>query len=188
MKAGASENLSDLHFPERRAEDFQAPHEVTHELGKAIDRFGQPDERGRPFLVEPCHPGGDGERAHLKDPRRLGERPAPDGAKFENGKSRCRRVVGSSVRLDLLHACVLEADLLAQELDLLPKPILLGLLSEFGIHALRSPTSSQRQGGSGEGDYVDDRRADAPRPAQGQRRRTELWGMWHDQPPVGIQG
>jgi hypothetical protein len=69
VKACASEDLSDFHLSERRAKGFQAPHDVTDELGKAIDRFGQLDECVGAFLVEPGHPGGDGERAHLEDPR-----------------------------------------------------------------------------------------------------------------------
>jgi hypothetical protein len=128
---------------------FQAPHDVTDDLGKAIDRFGQLDECMGPFLVEPGHPGGEGERAHLKDPGRLGERPAADGTKFENGQSGCRGIVRSSVRLDLLHSGVLDADLLAQELDLLPKPVLLGPLSELRVPALRSPALGQCVGGPG---------------------------------------
>jgi hypothetical protein len=139
VKTCTGENLGGLHFPERRAEGFQAPHEVTHELGKPIDWFGQLDERVRSFLVESRRPRGDRKRAHLKNPRCLGERPAPDGAKFENGKSCCRRVVRSSVRLDLLHAGILDANLLTQELDLLPQPTLFSPLSKLRVHALRRP-------------------------------------------------
>jgi len=40
---------------------------------KPVDGFGQANERFRAFLIESSHPGGDGERAHLKDPSRLGE-------------------------------------------------------------------------------------------------------------------
>ena len=42
-----------------------------------------------------------------------------------------------------------------------------GLPSEFAVHALRSPTLGQRQGGSGEGGDLDDRRAYAAGPASG---------------------
>jgi hypothetical protein len=111
MQTGASEDLGDLHVPEGRAESFQAPHDVTDELGKAIDRFGQLDECVGPFLFESGHPRGDGERAHQEDPRRLSESPAASGAKLENGQSGCRGIVRSSVRLDLLHPGVLDADL-----------------------------------------------------------------------------
>jgi hypothetical protein len=119
VEAGAGKDLSDLHFPQGRAESLQAPHDVADELGKAIDRFRQLDERVGPFLIEPGCPGGDGERAHLKDPRRLGEGPATTSAKLENGQSRRWRIVGPSVRLDLLHTGILDAHLLALELDLL---------------------------------------------------------------------
>jgi hypothetical protein len=119
--------------PEGGAEELEAFHEVSDELGKAIDRFGQLDECIRPFLVEPRRPRGNREWAHLKDSRRLGERPTANGAELEDGQSRRRRVVGSSVRLDLLHASILDADLLAQQLDLLSKPVLFGLLSKLGL-------------------------------------------------------
>src|SRR5437867_12410719 len=56
------------------------------------------------------------------------------------------------------------------------------------VHAPRRPTLGQRQGGSGEGDDMDDRRADSAGPASGQWMRTELRGMEHDQPPEGMQG
>jgi len=52
MKTSASENLGNLHLAEGGAEYFQTPHGVTDELGKAIDRFGQLDERIRAFLSE----------------------------------------------------------------------------------------------------------------------------------------
>jgi len=48
VKACASKDLGNFHLPERRTENFQAPHDVPDELGKAIDRFGQLDERVGP--------------------------------------------------------------------------------------------------------------------------------------------
>ena len=73
VETRAGEDLGGFHVPEGGAEDFQAPHDVTDELGKSIDRFGQLNERVGPLLVEPGYPGGDRERAHLKDLRHLGE-------------------------------------------------------------------------------------------------------------------
>jgi hypothetical protein len=81
------------------------------------------------------------------------------------------------VRLDLFHAGVLDVNLFSQKLDLLLEPVLFGLLSELGIHALGCPTPSQRQRGPGKGDDVDDRRADTSRPASGRGRKCAGRGM-----------
>jgi len=72
--------------------------------------------------------------------------------------------MGSFLSLDVLHAGVLDADLLAQELNLLLQPVGFGLTPEPRVHAVRGPASGHGQGGAGEGDDLDDRRTDATRP------------------------
>src|SRR2546422_10287311 len=96
--------------------------------------------------------------------------------------------MGASMSLELFHASILDAVLLAEELDLLLEPVPFGSPTEFTVHALRSPALSQRQGGSGERDNLDYRGADAAWPASGQGKRTKLRGTGHDEPPEGIQG
>src|SRR5436309_1015397 len=76
--------------------------------------------------------------------------------------------------LDLLHSGGLDADLLAQQLDLLLQAIPLGLPSELRVQALRSPALRQCEGGPGKGDDLDYRRADTTGPGSGQWKRTEL--------------
>ena len=49
----------------------------------------------------------------------LGERPCPSGFKFEDGHSLGRPVVWSTVRVDLGHASVFDAEFLTEQLDLL---------------------------------------------------------------------
>src|SRR5258706_8359847 len=95
---------------------------------------------------------------------------------------------GAAKALDRSHPRVLDPNLLTQELDLLPEPLLFSLLSQLGVHALCSPALGQCQGGSGKGDDLDDRRTDATRPSAGQGRRTELRGTEHGQPPEPIKG
>jgi len=167
VETRAGKDLSSFHFPEGRTESFQAPHDVANELGKAIDRFGQLDERIRTFLLETPHPGSDGERAHQEDSSRLGEGPATGGTKFEDCESRSRRIMGPSMRLQLFHSGILDANLFSQELDLLPQPVLFSLLTKLRVHALGGPALSQCQGGPGERDDLDDRRADPTGPSSG---------------------
>ena len=92
--------------------------------------------------------------------------------------------MGSSVGFELLHAGILDANLFSQELDLLLKPIIFCLSSELTVHALRRPTLGQRQGGSGQGNDLDDRRADATGPASGEREGMGQ-GNWGHEPSPG---
>jgi hypothetical protein len=188
VEARAGENLGGFHFPEDGTQDFQALHDVVHEVREFVHRLGQTDERIRTFLIESAHPRGDGERTYQEVSGGLGERPAADGAKLKDCQSRSWRVVGSSMGLKLLHPGILDADLLAKEMDFLLQPVPFGPPSELTVQTLRGPTLGQRQGGSGERDDLDYCRADATGPASGQWERTELRGMGHDQPPEGIQG
>jgi len=66
-----------------------------------------------------------------------------------------------SVGLELLHAGILDADLLTEQPDFLVQAVPLSSPPELAVHALRSPTLGQRQGGSGEGDDPDYRRVHA---------------------------
>jgi hypothetical protein len=88
VEARAGENLGGFHFSQGRTENLEAPHDVTDEVGKLVHRFGQTNQGVGSFLVETPHPGGDGERAHLKDPCRLGERPGSGGSQFEDRQPR----------------------------------------------------------------------------------------------------
>jgi hypothetical protein len=144
VEPGAGEDLSSFHFPESRTEKLESFHEIPDEVRKLVHRLGQANERIRSFFVEPPHPGGDGERTHQEDSSRLGEGPASGGAKFEDRQSVSGRIMGSSVGLDLLHASVLDADLLTKEMDLLPESILLCLLPQLVVQTLRSPAVGQR--------------------------------------------
>jgi hypothetical protein len=137
--------------------------------------------RFRPFLIETPHPGGDGERAYLEGPGRLGKRPAPSGAKLEDCELRGRRIMGPSVGLELLHAAIPGTDLFSQKLDLLLRALPFGISSELRIQALRSPALSQRQGGSGKGDDLDYGRADATGPASGKWKRMGQGILEHEQ-------
>jgi len=120
VEARPGQDLGAFHFSESRAEDLEALHEVSDKVRKLVHRFGQTDERIRPFLVETAHPRRDREWSQQEDPSGLGERPAADGAKLEDRESRGRRIVGAFVGVELLHAGILDSDLFAQELDLLP--------------------------------------------------------------------
>ena len=178
VETSAGENLSELHFPEGGTEDLETPHEVGDEIGELVHWFGQADQGIGAFLLETPHPGGYGERAHQKDACGLGKVPAPRGRKFENRLALRRGIMGASVRLELLHAGILYADLLAKELDFLLQAIPFSPLSELRVHALRSPVLGQRQGGPGKGDDLDDSRADTTEPASWQGRGQSSFRCW----------
>jgi len=165
VKTGAGENLGNFHLPEGGAEGSETLYEVSDEIGELVRWFRQADERIGPLLIETPHPGSNRERSYEKDPGSLGKGPAASGSKFQNRQSLGGRIMGASVRLELLHAGILDADLFAKEMDFLLEPVAFGLPSELGVHALRSPALRQRQGGSGERNDLDYRRADTTGPA-----------------------
>src|SRR5262245_51953196 len=87
--------------------------------------------------------------------------------------------MGPSMRLNLLHPGILDANLLTKELSLLPEPVHFGLLSKLGVQAIRGPTVGQCQGGPCEGNDLNDRRADPTGPAVGKRERARRQGRTH---------
>jgi hypothetical protein len=127
VETRASEDLGCFDLSKGRTENPKTPHEVSDEVGKPVHRFGQTDERIRAFLIETPHPGSDGERGHQEDPGSLGEGPATCGPKLEDRQTLGGRIMWTSMRLKLLHAGILDADLLAEQLDLLLEPVVFGL-------------------------------------------------------------
>jgi len=89
--------------------------------------------------------------------------------------------VGPLLGFDVLHAGVLDADLLPQKRDFVPEALKLGPEAKAGVEALSGPAEGGSQGEIGEGDGVHSRRADATRPASGKRKGTGDAG--HGQPP-----
>jgi hypothetical protein len=188
VEASPGEDLRGSHLSKGRAENLETPYDVGDEVGKSVHRFGQADESIRTLLIEPAHPGGNRKGGHQEDSSGLGEGPASGGAKFEDRQSRRGGIMRPPVRLDVIHSSILDADFFSEEVDFLLQPILFRLLSKLGAQALGSPAMGMSQRDSGERDNLDNRRADPRRPVSGQRKRTELRGAEHDQPPEGIRG
>ena len=108
----------------------------------------------RSVLVEPDHPGGDG---RLRDEESLGGlrcRPAPSGAELEDREALHRRVVRTAMRRDALHASVLDAQLLAEQGQLV-------LQADGGGDAV----GGREQGDPGQGEGVEDGGTGAMGPA-----------------------
>jgi hypothetical protein len=71
-------------------------------------------------------------------------------------------LAGSGTRkCELLHADVLNPELLTKQMGLLPQALTLGLSPKLMVHALRGPALRQCQGGPGQADDLDNRRADS---------------------------
>ncbi|PYT17063.1 MAG: hypothetical protein DMF51_03270 [Acidobacteria bacterium] len=83
--------------------------------------------------------------------------------------------------LDLLHPGILDAGLLAQQLDLLPEALELRPEAEAGVEALGGPAEGGGQGEFCEGDGVHSRRADVTGTASKRRKGTDDTG--HGHPP-----
>ncbi len=80
-------------------------------------------------------------------------------ARLEDGQPRRRRIVGPLLGLDVLHAGVLDADLLRQERDFVLEALNLG--PEAEVEALGRPDEGCGQGEIGKGNGVHSCRADA---------------------------
>ena len=105
--------------------------------------------------------------ASPQDPGGLDERPAACGTKLQDRQALNGWIMGTPVGLELLHAGILDANFFSNQLDFLLKAVPLSSPAELTVHALRRPTLGQRQGGLGERDDLNDRRADATGPASG---------------------
>src|SRR5215510_3094718 len=119
MESRTGENLGGFHLPEGRAQSLETSYEIGDDVRKPVHRFGQTDKRVRTFLIETPHPRGDGEWADQENTSGLGESPTPCGAKFEDRQPVSGWIMGPSMGLDLFYPGILDADLFAQELDLL---------------------------------------------------------------------
>jgi hypothetical protein len=170
-----------------RAEDSQPPHEIADEIGKPVHGHRQSEERVGPFLFQPARPRGDGEGTHEKSSGGLGEGPAAGCAEFDDRQPGRGWIIGASVGLDLFHAGVLDANLLAQERDLTSKPFEFGLKAESGIKAVSGPAERLGESEIGQGDGMHRRGANVAGPASGQGKGTGPSGIGYGGLPQGIQ-
>ncbi len=87
MEPGSAEDLGDLHFPERRAENLQPLYGITHTIRELVDGLRDLHQsRGSRFVDSP-NPGADGLRRHQKFPGSLLVRPTSGGAQFKDRHS-----------------------------------------------------------------------------------------------------
>lgn len=83
-----------------------------------------------------------------------------------------------------LHAGVLDANLLAEQLNLLLKAVDFGPSAQRRVQAVGGPPPGGGHGGPGKGDGLNDRRSDAARPAARQREGIVQYEIAHGCSPI----
>ena len=168
MKSRAGQHLRDLSFAEQRACQLEVLDDVAHEVRELVDRLANLDERIWAILVDALQPGGYGRWFDEKSACRLCQRPASRRFELEDGHSFGGRVVWTSPWIDPGNSGVLDADLLADEGDFLPEPIVLGGQPDPSVDAVGRPAAGCYDSVVGQGNDVDDGGSDAVGPAGGQ--------------------
>lgn len=113
VQTRTGQNPGDLDSPHSGAKDLEPSYDVADELGEPVHRVGETDKRVGTVFIETGRPGRDSEGSHEERARRLGEGPGSHRPKLQDGQALSRRVVGSLRGFEMLHAGVLDADLLA---------------------------------------------------------------------------
>ena len=114
VKSGASEELSEPDLSHRGEGAREAPDDVAHEVGEAVDRLGQADEGCLAVLIEATHPVGDCLLGDLEASSGVGDGPSAGSAEREDGEPRGGRVVRAPRRRDVLEAGPEDASLLLE--------------------------------------------------------------------------
>ena len=173
VKSRPREELRDLALTERRAQGLESLDDVPDEVRESVEWLSELDEGGISLLVDPLQPRGDGCRPDEEGLGGLGKRPSADGLEFKDGHAFGGRIVWPSARIELGHASVLDADLLAKEFDLLLEPVALGRKAYTGIDAVAGPATGARNGVVRQRDDVNDGGLDVLCPARRQRHVGE---------------
>ena len=110
--------------------------------------------------------------------RRLLQRPMAGRLEFQDGHAVAGRVMRAAGGGDLLHAGVLDADLFAEQLDLLLEPILFGRQPHAGVDAVGCPAAGAGRGELRQRDDVEHGGAKRIAPAARQRNRSGPGSLW----------
>ena len=100
---------------------------------------------------------------------------SPGSLELKDGPAFGTRVVWSTVRVDLRHASVLDAEFLAEQLGIVLELIVVSRQANAGVDAVGSPAASRRDGVVGQGDDVQDGGFDVLGPSGRQRN---VWQKW----------
>jgi len=167
MQTRAGENPGDSDLAQGRAQGLQTPHDVPHEVGEAVDGFGQLAKGMWPLLIDTPIPRRHGLRRDEHGFGCLDLVPPACGPQFKDGHTLGGRIVRAPVGGNLSHACVFDTEFLTQEGNLGPRLLELCRQTCAGVKAPGSPRPRVDTCEPGQGDDVEQGGLDVAVPVTG---------------------
>jgi hypothetical protein len=165
MEAGPGKDLGDLYLSQHRTEGLQLLDHVPNKVRILVHRLRQLDQGIRTLLDHAFEPGGDGFGRYEECLGCLLQGPIAGCPKLKDSHSLGRRVIWSSMRRQLCHAGLMDAELLTEQGDLLMGAVKIGFQANSGVGAIGRPAPSVGHGELGQADHLQDRRLDPGGPA-----------------------
>ena len=121
MNPGSAKCLSDLVFPHTGTECLEPLDHVPYEVRELVDGLTKLYEGIGTLLIDTLHPRCNRGRGQEKGVAGLFKGPAASCSEFQDGHPLHGWIMGTAMRMELRHAGILDADLLPQQRDLLPR-------------------------------------------------------------------
>jgi hypothetical protein len=169
MQPGSAKYLSDFLLSQGGAENLEPLDEVASAVRKLVDRLTGLYQGFASCLIDSPHPGADGVGRQQKYLGSLLQGPTSAGAQFEDRHALGGWEVRSPLGVDLRHADILDAYLLAAQGHFLLEAVALGFQPNALLAAVGRPTATVGQGLLTQGDDVQDRGFDVGAPTLGER-------------------
>jgi len=125
MKPCSASRLGDLDLAHAGAQGFKTLHNVANEVRELIHWFAQLQQGIGAFVIDAFQPRCNRGRRDKEGVGRLFEGPATRSTKLEDRHALMRTVMRPPLRRDLRYACVLDAELFAQQCALFLKLVVL---------------------------------------------------------------
>ena len=151
MEPGTAEYLGNLLLSQGWTESLQPLDKIADQLGQFVDRPESLDQGRGSLLVDPPAPGTDGIRCHQEDFGCLLQGPTSGGAQFQDSHPLGGWVMWSPPGIDLSHADVLDANLLAELSHFLGQAVVVGFEPDLLVGAVGGPSFGFRSGRIGPG-------------------------------------